>query len=99
MTTNQLKERLLSARGEFYSWKAKDAKEAGKLFRCHHIEPYPLMSEDQCQARAARPDIYRNAGCSNRCPRWRHYRRQYKKNQKLPERRPYPHGWKEGDPR
>jgi len=60
----------------FYAWEPPGDE---RTFRCWHIQPYPLMREEECAARAKRPELFQEAGCSRRCPRWRHYRKLVRK--------------------
>ncbi len=76
MTLNEHKQELLETRARFYSWKPGDTSQFHE-FRCYHISSRPRMSEKMCQARAGKPEIF--SDCTNRCPRWRHYRRLVKK--------------------
>ncbi len=73
MTNKEQTEAILRGQERFYAWEPPGRPD--KTFRCWHIEPYARMTEAQCRARATKPEIYENAGCSNRCPRWRHYRK------------------------
>lgn len=95
MTQKERDQATREAMARFFGWQPPDQdQEIERYFRCYKIQPYPMMTESMCKARAARPDIYENAGCSTACPRWKHYRKLFKKNQKaqstLPIRRPYP---------
>lgn len=83
MTTAELKRRIQDAQDNFYAW-APDNPKPGN-FRCWHIQPYSITDEIRCQARAAKPEIYREAGCGNGCPRWKHYRKLAKKAKKEAE--------------
>lgn len=62
---------------QFYSWTPDQSY--GHGFRCLVHPARILMTEAQCMARATKPDIFQT-DCSGRCPRWKHYRKLAKKN-------------------
>ena len=73
MTQGEQAQAILKAQEKFYSWEPPGNQ--FQNFRCWQIEPFSRMTEAQCKARATKPELYREAGCSKRCPRWRHYRK------------------------
>lgn len=83
MTTAEMKRQIQDAQDAFYAWGPERSKPNG--FRCWHVDPYAFTNEAKCRARADKPEIYREAGCNNSCPRWKHYRKLAKKAKKEAE--------------
>ncbi len=54
-----------------------------QLFRCYKCGSRQFMKEEECKARAAKPEMFGDE-CGGRpnCPRWKHYRKLYKKQTK-----------------
>lgn len=79
MTLNEQKQEIMEAKARFYAWKPGDTSQFHQ-FRCLHISSHPRMSEEMCQARAKKPEIFQDV-CGGRpaCPRWKHYRKLAKK--------------------
>ena len=77
MTKSEQVELILQNQKKFYSWEPPELFNPFQVFKCWHVQPYPQMSEEKCQARAFKPELY--SDCSNKCPRWRHYRKLAKK--------------------
>lgn len=92
MTNTEREQQMQEAWARFYSWKPPNIYNPFQTFRCWHIQPYPMMSEEKCKARARKPEIFENAGCSLKCPRWKHYRKLFKKenNGNCEARKAYP---------
>lgn len=81
--TNAERGRVIQeAQAKFYAWEPGGIDNPFQQFKCWHIEPYPRMSNDRCRARAKKPELYEGAGCSLACPRWKHYRKLFKKEAK-----------------
>jgi len=70
---------IIANQKKFYSWEPPEIFNPFQVFKCWHIQPFPQMSEAQCKARALKVDLYTLAGCSNKCPRWKYYRKLAKK--------------------
>jgi len=79
MTKSEQVALILENQRRFYSWEPPEIFNPFQIFKCWHIEPYPQMSDEKCRARGFKPELYMNAGCGNRCPRWRYYRKLAKK--------------------
>ncbi len=75
---SELAAAIVQAQTRFYAWEPPG--NPFQCFRCWHIQPYSRMTEEQCKARATKPELFKEAGCSNGCPRWRHYHKEFKKN-------------------
>ena len=69
---------ILANQKKFYSWEPTQAVNEFRTFKCWHIQPYPQMKEEQCRNRAFKKYGV-DCGCTNRCPRWRHYSKLVKK--------------------
>jgi hypothetical protein len=79
MTNAEKTREFQEAEARFYAWEVPESYNPFQTFRCRHIEPYPIMSEAQCRARAGKPELFEAAGCSLTCPRWKYYRKLAKK--------------------
>lgn len=88
MTAKEQAEAMAEARKKFFAWEPPAVFDPFRSFRCRLIQPYPVMKEEQCRRRAETPELY---DCTNKCPRWRHYRKLVKKAAKKDgyERTPY----------
>lgn len=84
MTNAERARELQEAQARFYAWEPSEIDNPFQNFKCWHIEPYPIMSNQMCRARAKKPELYQSAGCSRACPRWRHYRKLAKKPVRIP---------------
>lgn len=85
MTKKEMTEQELRAREDFYGW-TPEWTSSFRQFRCYAQSSLPIMTERQCEARARKPDLFTD--CTNRCPRWKHYRKMARKNGQEP--RAYP---------
>ena len=80
---------ILENQQKFYSWDPSETVDEFQTFKCWHIQPYPQIKEEQCKNRAFKKYGV-DAGCGNRCPRWRYYRKLAKKaSEPKPIRIPY----------
>jgi hypothetical protein len=68
---------IIQNQKRFYAWEPPEVFNPFQVFKCWHVQPYPQMSEQKCKARALKPELY--SDCSNKCPRWKHYRELAKK--------------------
>jgi len=87
MSAKTLTAEELARINRFYSWTPDQS--ISTMFRCLVHPARILMTEKQCMARATKSDIFQT-DCSGKCPRWKHYRKLAKKNQKNQEPLAYP---------
>ena len=71
---------ILEARKRFYAWEPPGNQFSS--FRCQHQQSCMIMTEAMCEARAGKPEIFRE-DCGGRahrrqCPRWEHYSKEVK---------------------
>lgn len=86
MTKTEQAALIIQNQKRFYTWEPPEIFNPFQVFKCWHIQPYAQMNEAQCQNRATK-GYGVDAGCTSRCPRWKHYRKLAKKDQ---EPRAYP---------
>jgi hypothetical protein len=90
MTNAERQAAQADARKKFFSWQPPGDPEI--WYKCHKIRSEPRMTEGMCQTRASKPELYGEiCGGNPKCPRWKHYRKMFKKGQghKEPTRRAY----------